>query len=119
MVLQRQRTPERLLVYISGPITGLPDNNYYEFMHAQERINAAGLDCLVPHEFFTHIDTVGFKHDDYMRVCIAEMMKADIIVTLKDWELSKGAKMEVNIAREMQMPVKHIVAFLAEHGIKM
>ena len=104
------------IVYISGPITDMPELNYPEFKHAEEKINALGLDTLVPHDFFQDIDTGGFIHNDYMRVCIAEMMKADLVVTLKDWELSKGCKMEVNIAREIEIPVIHIVSFLEKHA---
>lgn len=102
----------RQTVYLSGPITGMPENNYREFKLAEERINAMGFETLVPHDFFFGIDTREFKHNDYMRECIKQMMDADIVVTLKDWEQSKDCKMEVTIAREMDIPVQHIISFL-------
>ncbi len=103
-------------IYLVGPITGLEKLNYPEFIMAQELLNALGMDTVVPHDIFQGMDTSNFEHNDYMKHCIKEMVFCDTVVTLKDWELSKGAKMEVNIAREMGMEVIHIVSFLAKYG---
>lgn len=96
-------------IYLSGPITGLPQNNYKEFALAQERVEALGYKVLNPHEFFEGKDTRQWDHPDFMRVCIAEMMKADLIVTLPGWEHSIGAKMEVDIARILNIEVTNYI----------
>lgn len=101
------------IIYLSGPITGTPQNNYPEFKKVEERMNAVGLKVLVPHDFFEGMDTSEFKHNDYMRICIEKMMKATLIVTLKGWEDSVGCKMEINIARELNIPVQPVSTFFA------
>ena len=90
--------------------------NYPEFIKCQERLNALGYDSVVPHDIFQGMDTREFVHMDYMKHCIKEMVFCDMVVTLKDWDTSKGAKMEVAIAREMDIEVVHIIAFLAKHA---
>lgn len=94
----------------------MPELNYPEFIHAQEKLNALGFKTIIPHDLFQFMDTKEFKHNDFMRHCIKNMMDADFVVTLKDWDQSKGAKMEVAIARELEMEVIHIIAFLAKHS---
>lgn len=96
-------------IYLSGPITGLPQNNYKEFALAQERIEALGYKVLNPHEFFEGKNTRDWEHQDFMRVCIAEMMKADLVVTLPGWEKSLGATIEVQIARLMYIEVTNYI----------
>ena len=100
-------------VYLSGPITNMPQNNYKEFAFAQAKIQSLGYTVINPHDLFNGVDTKDFTHDDYMRCCIVAMMNADIIVTLHGWEDSIGAVMEVSIARTMKsFTVIHIVSFL-------
>ncbi len=102
-------------IYLSGPITGLPENNYKGFALAQERLESLGHKVLNPHEFFEGSNTRDWTHDDFMRICIAEMMKADEVVTLPGWEHSKGAMIEVKIARLMFMDItNYIVMFKPE-----
>lgn len=96
-------------IYLSGPITGLPQNNYKDFALAQERIEALGHKVLNPHEFFEQKDVRDWTHNDFMRVCIAEMMKADLVVTLPGWEKSIGATIEVQIARLMYIEVTNYI----------
>lgn len=99
-------------IYLSGPITGLPQNNFKEFALAQESVEALGYKVLNPHDFFQDQDTIDFQHQDFMRVCVAKMMKADLVVTLPGWEKSLGATIEVQIARLMYIEVtNYIVLF--------
>lgn len=102
-------------VYLSGPITGMDQNNFPEFQAAEERIKALGYNVINPHHICAHLDPASSQHMDYMRVCIASMAYADKVVTLKGWEDSKGANQEVNIARTMGIEVHHIVPFLKSH----
>ena len=88
-------------VYICGPITGLPLNNAPEFSRIQEQLDAENIPNINPHEIFEGIDVVEFKHADYMKHCISYLAFCDKVITLKGWESSVGATMEVRIARSM------------------
>lgn len=92
-----------LLVYISGPMTGLPDYNYPLFNRVAEELRDAGFSVCNPAEFF------GGKGDrtreEYMRESVRCLSNCDYVVTLPDWELSAGAVLEVEIAKQMGIPV--------------
>ena len=109
--------PKKLTIYLSGPITGMPNNNYRAFAMLQEQIEALGHKVINPHELFEAVDTTGFEWEDYMRGCIIGMMQADLVITLSDWDKSKGARIEVDLARNLSMPVEHYVNFLHRNGI--
>ncbi len=106
------------VIYLSGPITGYKSTSFQEFAHMQEKIEAMGFRVLNPHELCRFINPSDYlKPELYweacMRVCLASLPYAHVVVTLKDWELSKGAKKEVAIARETGfIEVVHFVTFL-------
>lgn len=103
-------------VYLSGPQIGIPGNMFSEFNLVKEKLQALSLNVLIPSDFFEHIDTVGFKHNDYMRERIKRMMESDIIITLENWEHDRDCKNEVIVARLLEIPVKHVVHFLSTYG---
>lgn len=105
-------------IYISGPITGMPDNNFKEFAIAQECIEAMGYHVLNPHEICQFIDPKLYENAELfweacMRECLSKMMYAHKIVTLKNWENSKGACIEVDVARQTGfIEIESIITFL-------
>ncbi len=105
-------------VYISGPISDIAEGNYREFALMQEKIEAMGYTVLNPHEICRFIDPSLYATKDEhweacMRECLAKLPYAHILVTLKDWELSKGASIEVSIARQTGfIEVHHYITFL-------
>jgi hypothetical protein len=88
-------------IYISGPVTGVPENNLPAFSAAAFRVMDAGHTPIVPHDFVQK----GMTWEDSMRVCIRVMMSADAVLVLPGWEGSRGALVEVRIARDIGMPV--------------
>lgn len=104
-------------VYISGRITGLPDNNKQAFRAAKSHI----LDLRRYEKF---VDTkvvnpvclgerldkqwavIGKKPEwaDYMNICIKYMLDSDCVYFLPDWAQSKGASLERHIAKRLGMP---------------
>lgn len=106
------------VVYLSGPITGMDENNYKAFAHCQEKIEAMGFQVLNPHEICQFIDPKLYEtEEDFwqacMRECCSKLPYAHHIVTLEGWENSRGAKKEVAIARELGfIEVHHIITFL-------
>lgn len=89
------------IIYISGPMTGLPDYNYPLFNATAAALRKRGYAVINPAEFF------GGKADrtreEYMRESILRLMEADGLMLLPEWHKSPGAVLEVAIARELEM----------------
>ncbi|WP_206831642.1 DUF4406 domain-containing protein [Alicyclobacillus fructus] len=95
-------------VYLSGPMTGLPHGNRPAFMEAAQALRARGLTVVNPAEY-------GSPEDDWyaaMRRDIRMLMDADAVVTLPGWERSRGARLEVYVASQLNMPVYTLAACL-------
>lgn len=81
-------------VYISGPMTGLPDYNRAAFFRAAEELKEKG--CYVPVHTAWMIDQL--TRADYMRMALQMMLTCDAIYLLRGWENSLGARVEKSIA---------------------
>ena len=100
-------------IYLCGPITGIPQNNYLQFKEAAEILRNAGYQSVInPHDLFEGIDTSGFAHHDYMKVCLKTMVDCDLLLTLDDWEKSVGATLEVKVARVLLIEVQPAFKFI-------
>lgn len=90
-------------IYISGPISGFKDNNRSAFIDAEAQLRAAG------HEVFNPIDN-GLPDDSdwstHMRADIKALMECQTIYVLKNWHISKGASLELHIAKQLGMDVR-------------
>jgi hypothetical protein len=91
-----------MLLYISGPMTGIPEFNYPAFNAAAAQLRERGYTVINPAELDHKSDA---SWEDYLRVDIAAMLPCDNIYMLKDWERSRGAKLEHTIARQLGMAV--------------
>jgi hypothetical protein len=107
-------------IYLSGPITGMAENNFTAFAKVEEKLNALGHNVLNPHTICQDVNPKDFATEEHywqycMRLCVAAMsVDADMVLTLDGWEHSRGAKKEVNIARELGfIEVQSTVKFLA------
>ena len=88
------------IIYLSGPMSGIPDYNHQEFNAAAERLRGFGLTVINPAEQPEQGTWI-----DYMRHDIKLLLDAHVVAVLPGWEKSTGAKLEVAIARELGMPV--------------
>lgn len=113
-------------LYIAGPMTGMPQFNYPAFNQAQTQLLAAGYEVLNP----AAIDLMfpkscgdvelvaGCKACDerdwkwYMRKSIPMVCQADGVAVLPRWHNSRGARREVDIARDLGMPVEMVETWL-------
>lgn len=89
-------------VYISGPMTGLPQFNYPAFFDMAEHICAIGYEPLNQ-----AAQPEQPSWEAYMRHDIKLLMDADMVVMLPGWEQSKGAKIEKQIAEQLNIPVAY------------
>lgn len=98
-------------VYIAGPMTGYEDYNYPAFHAAAERWRDAGWQVFNPaeHELPTAEQEATLTPDEiralYMRKDLEWVMASDAIAVLPGWQKSKGANVEVAVARILNLPV--------------
>jgi hypothetical protein len=96
------------LVYISGPMKGLPDLNIPAFKAAAESLRSLGYEVICPPElneiheedyyWYVRRDVMELIHDD-----------VDCMVMLEGWEKSGGANLEVTLANFFNIPMKRLV----------
>lgn len=87
-------------VYLSGRMSGLPDNNYPAFHAAAARLRASGYEVENPAE--NPAPACG-TWAGYMRIAIVQLATCDAIALLPGWEHSKGARLENLIATALGM----------------
>ena len=100
-------------VYISGPMTGVKDLNREVFFGVHYMIEDAGDILVNPHVVGKEAEKLpGFdnmtdkqKWQAYMRVDIKHLAQCDIVLALHGWESSKGATIEIELAKKIGIPV--------------
>lgn len=93
-------------------MTGYPDFNYPAFRKAAKIFRTQGLEVFDPSECFDGDQTL--SKETYMREDITAVLKATLIVTLDGWEESSGARLEVEVAKAIGIPVKSYNEFVIE-----
>jgi hypothetical protein len=89
--------------YISGQITNLSEEKYlHYFAIGMEEVRAMNMHpvnpCHLPHE---HDKT----WQSYMKHDIIEMLQCDAVYMLNNWQNSRGAKIEWQIANGLGMQI--------------
>lgn len=90
-------------VYVSGPMTGMPELNFPAFHKAAATLRAVGYRVVNPADLDEQ-DTQELTWSDYLRRDIRALMDCTHIALLPGWETSKGAKLEKHIADSLGMP---------------
>ena len=93
-----------MIVYIAGPMSGLPDFNYPAFNAAEETLRAAGHHPINPARHGDDHRAPDWDWTDYMRRTIRDVTQADAIHLLPGWEKSRGAQLEATIAKALGLP---------------
>ena len=108
-------------IYICGPMAGYPDLNRAAFDEAAALIEARGDRPLVPHDVGVreHADPCPAVYGDtpaaqgdhdggcYLRADLAFMVHCDSLYVLPGWSRSRGAQIEVLLARLLRIPIEH------------
>lgn len=97
-------------VYLSGPMTGIPDNNFPAFHAWAARLRAQGFDVVSPAE----IQEAG-TWEMCLRKDMRELPTCDAIALMPGWERSKGAHLELHVAHRLGMEVMHLQFDMAAH----
>lgn len=102
---------EKIKLYLSGPISGIP--NYEDaFKRARKKLLVSGYEVEDP-------TTYGFDHNTpwhlAMKYDVARMLKCDGVATLYGWDKSTGARLEVKLAKDLQIRVMEIEKWIAKN----
>ena len=89
-------------IYLSGPMTGLPELNFPAFHREATRLRALGFEVENPAELNAGPSATWA---DCMRADIARLVLCDSLALLQGHEASRGARLERHIAHELGMPV--------------
>lgn len=90
-------------IYLSGPMTGHADWNFPAFNKAASELRQQGYAVMNPAE--TDNGDASKPRSYYMRKDVIMVAESDMVCVLPGWETSRGAKLEVAIAHELEMPV--------------
>ena len=99
-----------MILYLSGPMTGLPRSNYPAFNAVAAYYRAQHYTVLNPAETPPQ---PSWSH--YMRRALEQLAQADTVVLLPGWGGGKGALLEQRIASDLEL---HIT-LLTQHQLDM
>lgn len=81
---------EAHIVYIAGPMTGIPDYNRRAFWLMEHCLKMRNCRILTP----AHYDDLTLPYEWYMRMGLKMVLEANTLVMLNGWSNSKGANHE-------------------------
>jgi nucleoside 2-deoxyribosyltransferase len=98
-------------VYIAGPMSGYPDNNFAAFDSAAEALRQSGHEVVSPADmnraagFTPNRKPTPKEYADFMREDIKAILSCDAIAMLPFWRLSKGASFEHSVAEMIGLQI--------------
>lgn len=97
-------------IYISGKITGIENVVYKIFEIAENKLKLHGYDVVNPIKLPHNHDK---SWESYMKECIVALMSCDTIYMLANYYRSKGAFLEIALAKEFGIKVIYEEYYLA------
>lgn len=91
-----------MILYVSGPMTGLPEYNYPAFFEAVNELEAMGYTVVNPARGMVE----GWTWEDYARRGVQDVCGVEGVALLPGWEASKGAQLEVHVAKALNLVVQ-------------
>jgi hypothetical protein len=89
-------------IYLSGPMTGMPDHNFPAFNAETARLRAIGFDVVNPVE--VNPDP-GTTWHECLRRDLAALLTCDAVALLPGWQRSQGAHLEIHVAHRVGMDI--------------
>ncbi len=89
-------------IYISGPMTGMPDLNFPAFHAEAARLTALGYDVVNPAELNPEPEK-GWH--ECMRRDLSELLTCDALALMDGWQKSAGAHLEMHVAHRVGMEI--------------
>jgi len=97
-------------LYLAGPMTGIDDFNFPAFNDMAAKLRARGYVVENP---AGHGVVDGAEWGDYMAYDLTRLGMCGMVAVLPGWDASRGARLEVHIARELGMPVLNAHALVS------
>lgn len=88
------------VIYIAGPMTGLPNYNREAFFRKQMSLRLDGWAVISP-----HVLPSGLTQSNYMDICLAMVRSANAVYMLRNWEKSSGAYCEHALAKKLGLDI--------------
>ena len=95
-------------LYVIGPVTGRENLNRSAFEEAKEKLWDAGYDVVIPHD----VVPPDYDYARAMRTSIVTMLGCDGAAFLPDWDESRGAKLEREVAIAGGLPIHCVGTWL-------
>lgn len=95
----------KLKLYLSGPMSNKDNFNFPLFKITAETLRQRYYDIVSPHELPEDHVPGSQVWEWYLKRDLKQMLECDGILLLKDWELSRGARLECYIAHTLNMYV--------------
>lgn len=89
-------------IYISGPMTGMPDLNFPAFHAEAARLSALGYQVVNPAEINPD---PGMSWHECMRRDLRALLDFDALALLEGWQKSAGAHLEMHVAHRIGMEI--------------
>lgn len=95
-------------IYVSGPMTGLPEYNYPAFREKSAFLREIGHEVYNPSEFPYDGPLEDFPiREAFASYCKFICEEADAIYMLKDWKQSAGARVEHDLAKRLGLKIMY------------
>lgn len=90
-------------LYISGPMSGIPDNNFPEFLEVEDQLKLAGYDVINPARNPPRhgVHARAF----YMKLDLNNVMACDGVALLAGHHYSPGCQSEIRTALDTDKPI--------------
>lgn len=92
-------------LYLSGPMSGYPDHNFPAFKEWAWKLRGMGYYVTDPSDWEIDPDE---SWEECLRRDLRDMLRCDALALLHDWKRSRGACLEVHVARELGMECKAV-----------
>jgi len=88
-------------IYISGPMTGLPNLNMEAFNNAEDKLRKAGWSDIRNPARLAVNEYENLPRSLYLRADLRQLLDCQAVLLLRGWQQSKGARLEALIADEV------------------
>src|SRR5699024_9677252 len=105
-------------IYIAGPMSRHPGFNYNAFARAEAQLIALGDEPVSPADPAQRdpddADRLapGVSYEDCLAQAVERLLSADAVALLPGWAQSRGARLEVVLARRLGMKIRPLTSWL-------